>query len=470
MPLEGDLLFRDRDEILADMQSQLRLLVPDIYLGPDGNVNLLMKVMSGVIESVFLSNQIVSEDMFVITANEGALERWGEQFGVPRKLGTVSTGTVKFFGEGGTFIPAGTEVAYDPGTGEAVIYFRTTENGTIPNPGLALAPTVTDTGAGNISGAIEYAVSFLTDSGETIIGEISEAITVTSRQLQLTNIPIGGPGTIGRRIYRQKDGDGIWKLVTTINDNTDTDFDDNVADGSLGAVPPAFSTAETIEVEAESELATSRANLGIGFVDVLANAPDGATAVTNTTLFSGATDSEPSFDYRQRLLRAIRAPATGSPSDLKAWAEEIEGVETATVYTNDNLGTPQNGHATVRVSGPNSEIPDAAVVAQVQAELNAKDLANITIHVAGFTALPTDVTVDVVLETGFVMGDVTSSVQLAIAEYINSLDVGETMMTAGILSAVFNLPGILDVTVTSPVGNQVTPATSKRTVGTITVT
>lgn len=470
MPLEGDVLFRDRDSLLLDMQSQLRLQIPDVYLGNDGNINILLKVFSGVVESVFLANQVVSEDMFVITANERALERWGEQFGVPRKLGTVASGTLKFFGQGGTVIPVGTEVAYDPGTGDEVIYYRTTELVSIPNPGIPTALTATDFATGNISGAIEYAVSFLTDSGETIIGEISTPLTVTNRTIRLTNIPLGGPGTTGRKIYRQKDGDGIWKLVTTISDNTDTDYDDNIGEGSLGPSPLAFSTAETIEVAGESELAISRANLGIGFINILTNAPDGVTAVTNTTLFAGATDSESSFAYRQRLLRSIRAPSTGSVADIKAWSEEIQGVETATVYANDNVGTPQNGHVTVRLAGANSSQPTASVIAQVQAALDAVDLANITIHVTGFSETETDVTVDVSLDTGFVLADVESSVQLAIAEYINSLDVGETMMISGIVASVFNLPGISDVTVTTPATNQTTGATSKRTVGTITVT
>jgi uncharacterized phage protein gp47/JayE len=97
-------------------------------------------------------------------------------------------------------------------------------------------------------------------------------------------------------------------------------------------------------------------------------------------------------------------------------------------------------------------------------------MANITIHVASFTEVATNVSVDVTLEEGFTLGEVTASVQLAIAEYINELDVGETLMLAGITAAVFNLPGISDVVVTSPIANQITAATSKRTAGTITVT
>jgi len=471
MPVAGDILFRDREEILKDMQDQFRLLIPDIYLGPDGNLNLLLQVMAGVIESVFLANQVVSEDMFILTASEGALERWGDQFGVPRKTGDKSTGQLKFGGQGGTFIPIGTEVAHDPGTGDPVIYFRTIEEGVIPDPGDPTAPTTALNGAGNITGTIEYAVAFTTAAGETIIGPESVPVIAASNKILLTDIPLGGPNTIGRKIYRQKDGDEIWKLVTTINDNVSTIFDDNVTDGALGANPVAFSTAEFVTVDGESETPGFSTNLGIGTITVLTNVADGITMVANSTLFSGGTDSETSFDYRQRLLRTVRAPSTGSPSDIKAWAEEVNGVDSATVYENNNLGLAQNGHVTVRIAGPNSAQPSVETLALVQAELDEIDLANITIHVAGFTNQVINVTVDVLLEEGFTLADVESAVQLAIADYINSLEVGEDFKLSGVIAAVYNLPGIEDVNVISPTFNQVlADSTSKWVVGTIAVT
>ncbi len=470
MPVEGEILFKSRDEVYAELVSQFQLLVPDVYLGPDGNLNLLFQVMAGVMESMFLANQVVSEDMFVSTSNEGALERWGEQYGVPRKFGTVSSGTLKFFGQGGTFIPIGTEVAYDPGTGDLVIYFKTTVDSVIPNPGIPTAPTLTDQAAGNITGAIEYAVSFVTANGETLPGAISTPLTVTARTIRLTNIPLGGVGTLSRKIYRQKDGNAQWKLVTTIANNTTTQYDDNVLEASLGVPPITVSTAEAAEVAAQSEMPGYNTNLGIGTISVLTNAPDGLTSVFNITLFAGGTDSEGSFDYRQRLLRTIRAPSTGSADDLKAWSEEINGVETATVFTNDNLGVVQNGHATVRLVSTNSSQPPAALVAAVQADLQAKDIANIEIHVAGFTAVVTNVTVDVLLEEGFILNDVTTSVQLAISDYINALDVGEAARAAGFIAAVFNLPGIADVTTSVPAEGLPTSIIEKRIPGTITVT
>jgi hypothetical protein len=44
----------------------------------------------------------------------------------------------------------------------------------------------------------------------------------------------GGPATIARKLYRST-VDAVWKLLTTINDNTTTTYTDTLADASLGA-------------------------------------------------------------------------------------------------------------------------------------------------------------------------------------------------------------------------------------------
>lgn len=470
MPTEGTPLFRTREEIIADLEAGIRARIPDVYWGEEGVLRIIMEIVAGSMESVFLANQIVSEDMFVQTANPAALDRHGDEKGVSRKAGIGSTGTLRFSGAGGTIIPIGSEVAYDPGTGDDPLYFLTTSAGTIPNPGTPTAPTaVVNVAAGNLTGLYEYAVTFLTAAGETEIGAESVGVNPAAQKVDLSAIPLGGAGTTGRRIYRQKDGDGIWRLVTTLADNVTVVFTDNVADGAVGGNPPVDSTAERITVNAASEESGVEYNVLAGAITQLTDVPDGVTDVINTAPFAGATDPEATEDYRLRLLDAIRNPGTGSPGDIKTWAEEINGVESATVFPNDNLGVTTAGHVTVRIMGPGGTIPDAATQTAVLNALVAKDLAQITFHVGTFTAVPTNVGVTVTLATGYTLADVTPGMTAAISNYINSLAVGETLRVAGIYDAGFGLPGVLDVVVTTPASNQATGATSKRTVGVITV-
>jgi uncharacterized phage protein gp47/JayE len=259
-------------------------------------------------------------------------------------------------------------------------------------------------------------------------------------------------------------------LVTTITDNTSTTYQDNIADGSLGAVIPVIDTTNVILLDAAAQETGLEGNVGPGAISDLTNAPNGLTDVTNPSAFTGGGDPEDTEDFRTRLLGRLRSPQTGSPADLKGWSEAIPGVETATVFENMNITTPTNGHVTVRITGPGGTVPGSDVITAVLDELESKDIANITIHVTTFTQLATNVAVVLTLDPAYTHADVDDGVIQAIRDYVNALEVGETLYPNGIIDTVFGLPGIIDLTVTTPATPQTTPSDTKRTAGTIGVT
>ena len=114
-------------------------------------------------------------------------------------------------------------------------------------------------------------------------------------------------------------------------------------------------------------------------------------------------------------------------------------------------------------------MPSGTVVTAVSDALNSLGMANITFHVTTFTQVAVDVTVDVTTSGTFTISDVTATVQQAIQDYLNNLNVGETVRVAGITDAVFGLPGIADVVVVAPASNQAIAADSKAVPGTISV-
>lgn len=101
---------------------------------------------------------------------------------------------------------------------------------------VGVAPTLADSGvAGNPNGTYSYMVAFQTGIGNTGRAAASSSITVTSKQITLTNIPLGTPGIVtARHIYRTAAGGATYKFLVTLNDNTTTTYTDNIADGSLG--------------------------------------------------------------------------------------------------------------------------------------------------------------------------------------------------------------------------------------------
>jgi hypothetical protein len=99
----------------------------------------------------------------------------------------------------------------------------------------ATAPTVTDSGAGNLNGTYSWKVTFVSPTHESNGSPASSTLTVTNRQVTLSNIPTStDPQVTKRRIYRTLAGGTIYKFVGEINDNTTTTFVDNVPDVSLG--------------------------------------------------------------------------------------------------------------------------------------------------------------------------------------------------------------------------------------------
>jgi len=471
MPITDESIFKGRVDIVSEMLTALSSAVPDVYLGDDGVVKILFQIEAAQLENVYLANQLLLEDVFPQTASGAALKLHGDTFNLAFKLGEYADGEVIFSGSGGSAVEQFSEIGADMGTVIEALLYSVTEEVVIPDPGIPIPPiTVVQIAAGNLDGTYEYRVSFLTNMGETVPGDISAPIQPTNQQGNLSQIPIGGPGTIGRRIYRRKNGIDPFLLVVTLNDNTTTTYIDNIAENFLTLPPVEEDTAHRAVAEVVAKQVGTEYNVVPGAITLLVDVPSGITGVTNPEAFSGGENPETIEEFRSRFLSYLRNPRTGATSDLKFWAETLTGVEEATVFNNDNLGIAANGHATVRISGPGGEIPDAETVAEVQALLEEKDLANITIHVATFTPVTLAVTVNITEDAEHTVGELTPSVQEATGQYILSLPVGGTFYRSGVVAVCMDLPGVLDVAIPTPGTNQTATSTQKFIPGVITVT
>lgn len=103
-----------------------------------------------------------------------------------------------------------------------------------PPGGVTLAET---TGGSLTTGSFYlYAVSFVTAAGETYaLNSSSIQLTGANNRINLSSIPVSSDDRVtGRRIRRANGStDGVWRLVTTINDNSTTTFGDTAADAGL---------------------------------------------------------------------------------------------------------------------------------------------------------------------------------------------------------------------------------------------
>lgn len=115
---------------------------------------------------------------------------------------------------------------------------------------VACAAALAGAGAGNVTaGTHAWYVTFVGPTGvaEGAVNPKSNVLNVpspgTDGRVNLTAVTLGPTGTVSRNIYRTVAGDtGNPKLVGAIADNVTTTFQDNVADGSLGANAPTGAT------------------------------------------------------------------------------------------------------------------------------------------------------------------------------------------------------------------------------------
>ncbi len=124
-----------------------------------------------------------------------------------------------------------------------------------PSPTLITAALAAVPIAGNLeNGTHRYLATFVTADGETDAGLATAAVTVADKtvngKVELTAIPLGGAAVTARKIYRQFNSTGTFKLQSTISNNTATTLTDNVANASLGSDAPATNTTSDPEVVA----------------------------------------------------------------------------------------------------------------------------------------------------------------------------------------------------------------------------
>lgn len=127
-------------------------------------------------------------------------------------------------------------------------------NGTIPTAPTSGAPSA---GGACTAGNHFWFVTFVTAGAESRLSAASavQNCTAGNGTVALTAIPTGPSGTSARKIYRTSSGKLVTDsafLLTTINDNVTTSFNDTIADTSLGAVYAQTETSGPVTTKVES--------------------------------------------------------------------------------------------------------------------------------------------------------------------------------------------------------------------------
>lgn len=134
--------------------------------------------------------------------------------------------------EGYLFVGNGGSIPYKWGGADF------TRHGIYPPTATA---TVASQNSGVLSGDYRYKVTYVnTNLVESDVGPVTTTFAAALATARLTALPTAPQswGVFARRIYRTAASGTTFSRLTTINDNTTTTFDDNVADATLGTAAP----------------------------------------------------------------------------------------------------------------------------------------------------------------------------------------------------------------------------------------
>lgn len=227
------------------------------------------------------------------------------------------------------------------------------------------APTVAVSAtAGVLTGAYKYAVALITGywqgptgtgilltQGNTGGGTVSATVSPSTKQVNLTNIPIGGIGVVARIIYRTKAGGSTFYQLAQINDNTTTSWTDNVADASLVTVMPSTNTTGSRFVGDGSGLTNLSIPVTYGpetgvanaYVVTLTPAPTAYTAgMTIKFMAINANTGASTIDVNGLGVKSIKMEDGSNP----AGGVIMAGAVVTVVYNGTNFQIDTNGLAT----------------------------------------------------------------------------------------------------------------------------
>ena len=223
-------------------------------------------------------------------------------------------------------------------------------------------------------------------------------------------------------------------------------------------------------VAAQAIAAGAAGNAAAATALTLTAAAAGVDTAAVSGAMTGGADAETDAELLARLLNRIQLPPHGGAShDYSAWALAVPGVSAAYVYPlRRGLGTVDV------VIAADGGLPDAPLIAAVQAVIDAERPVTADALVFGPTAVPVAVTGALTLASGYTLVDVTATITDGLAAYFATLKPGDTVYLSRVRAVVSDAAGVVDFALSAPAANVATLVDSTHTelatLGAITLT
>ena len=222
----------------------------------------------------------------------------------------------------------------------------------------------------------------------------------------------------GTKVRTQIDSSGNYYIFTTDSDVT-------LAKGST-----------SVDATITAEYVGTAYNLPSNTIIVMVDHIAGITAVTNANPTSGGVDVESDEDFRARIPEYISSLARGTKTALKAGAESVSGVGSATVVE----GNP--GSVSVYISATSGDVTQD-LIDSVKSTLDDYRSAGVQVNVYGVLSIPVSVTATLSVKSGY--SDVQTSVQNALIDFLNKKPQGDSVRENEIIAIIMDVEGVEDI-------------------------
>ena len=221
----------------------------------------------------------------------------------------------------------------------------------------------------------------------------------------------------------------------------------------------------TVDVPAEAVEPGSGGNAGPETVTVLTSCPVGITGCVNPEAFSGGSDAEDDAALRARVLESYqRLPNGANAAFYEEQALRHEGVAAARA-----IGRARGiGTVDVYITAP-AGAPDAALLEEVRADLQAKREIAVDVQVLAPETVPTDVTVELDAGENGDFETVKDAVSAAAAGWFTGKLLGKPVRLAELGRLVYSVDGVENYHILAPAADAPGDAKKLPVLGTLTV-
>ena len=223
----------------------------------------------------------------------------------------------------------------------------------------------------------------------------------------------------------------------------------------------AVGETESDSVAVQAEEVGSEHRVDAGLISVLVDAPDGVDTVSNPLPATGGTDRETDAQYHSRFQQYVEGLGRSNRAGLLFGALTVPGVVSASLI---ELSPPEDG-VHVRLYADSGELTGTSeeILWQVQNVIDGDDTAanpgyraagvNIQVLSPSVVAVDISAQVSVPSDAGVNEARVVEEATAAIASYVNSRGVGDSVIRSRLISGLMSVFGVSDVSLLAPMTN-----------------